>query len=162
MIMRTKIQFLLVLGVISIFFMVGCGTGRSAFKPGSQYSLNGEVDNVFHTDLLYKNKKKIITVTSVGFTNGQGISIKGLHPGISKGKKVKILAEFFKNIQNTDVFSALQITFLPEQKEPESKKAIEPATESPTEEPVQEIDESRETSGIKEDIEITDTPEVVE
>ncbi len=164
MIMKSKIQFLLVLLVVSIFFMVGCGGYRSAIKPGTQYSVEGKIDNLFVRDLLYK--KKIITVTSIGFINGQGISIIGLQPGISEGKKVKILAEFFENINGTDVFRALQITSLTERKKPEFKKAVEPvsipkpkkekepAKELPKKEekPAAGVDKSDDTSEIKETI----------
>lgn len=95
-----------------LFVSQGCGgPGFTHLKKGAPVSMSGEIDNLIRTELPYD--KEMLSVTSVGFTTGQGISLIGLQPGLSKGKKVKIQAEFFENIRGTDVFKASQINTEP-------------------------------------------------
>lgn len=96
----------LVLSVL-VLFSVGCGAGFTHFKKGDPSSVSGEIDNIIRTELPYK--KEMLSVTSIGFASGQGLSLIGLQPGLSKGKHVKIQAEFFENIRGTDVFKAIQV-----------------------------------------------------
>jgi hypothetical protein len=70
--------------------------------------MSGEIDNIIRTELPYQDKE-MLSITSIGFANGQGISLVGLQPGLNKGKKVRIQAEFFENIRGTDVFKAVKI-----------------------------------------------------
>ena len=64
---------------------------------------------MIRSELPYEDKQ-ILSVTSVGFASGQGISVIGIHPGLTKGKKIRIQAEYFDNIRGTDVFKLLQVT----------------------------------------------------
>lgn len=102
---------------IALFFLlltlIGCGgPGFTHLKKGSLVSMTGEIDNIIRTELPYEDQE-ILSITSVGFSSGQGISLIGLQPGLSKGKKVRVQGEFFGNIRGTDVFKAVQITTEP-------------------------------------------------
>lgn len=88
---------------------IACGGGGLAtIKKGTKVTVSGEIDNIIHTELPYE--KEMLSVAAVGFTSGQSISLIGLHPGLNKGKRIKVQAEFFENIRGTDVFRAIQIT----------------------------------------------------
>ncbi len=113
--MRTSIAV-----IIFSLLAAGCGGSLSQFKPGTRVSMQGEIDEILHRDV--QDEKQLISVTSIGFRNGQGISLLGLQPGASKGKAVKISGEFWKNISGTDVFRLIQIAPL-EEKKAEEKKA---------------------------------------
>lgn len=105
-------RFALIPLVLLLLLSEGCGgPGFTHLKKGAPVSMSGEIDNLIRTELPYD--KEMLSVTSVGFTTGQGISLIGLQPGLSKGKKVRIQAEFFENIRGTDVFKATQITTEP-------------------------------------------------
>lgn len=87
----------------------GCfGSKFTQLKSGDAASVSGEIENIIRTELPWK--KEMLSVTSIGFASGQGISLIGLQPGLTKGKKIKIQAEFFSNIRGTDVFKVTQIT----------------------------------------------------
>lgn len=103
---RAVVVLLLILGPL------GCGgAGMSVMKKGTKASFSGEIDNIVHTELPYD--KEMLSVTAVGFASGQSVALIGLHPGLSKGKRIKVQAEFFENIRGTDVFRAIQITTEP-------------------------------------------------
>jgi hypothetical protein len=103
---RSVAVLLLILGPL------GCGgAGLSALQKGAKASFSGEIDNIVHTELPYE--KEMLSVTAVGFTSGQSVALVGLHPGLSKGKRIKVQAEFFENIRGTDVFRVIQITTEP-------------------------------------------------
>ena len=116
-----KFDSVLWIGVKAVFLFLlllplGCGgPSFTHLKKGSVVSMSGEIDNIIRTELPYEDKE-ILSITSIGFASGQGISLIGLQPGLSKGKKVRVQGEFFGNIRGTDVFRAVQIS-------------IEPATE---------------------------------
>jgi hypothetical protein len=98
-----------------LLFLVPLGCGGSSFthlKKGSLVSMSGEIDNIIRTELPYEDKE-ILSITSIGFASGQGISLIGLQPGLSKGKKIRVQGEFFGNIRGTDVFKAVQISTEP-------------------------------------------------
>ncbi len=84
------------------------GAGIANMKKGTKVTVSGEIDNLIHTELPYE--KEMLSVAAVGFTSGQSIALIGLHPGLNKGKRIKVQAEFFKNIRGTDVFRAIQIS----------------------------------------------------
>ncbi len=97
--------------VVWLLLMVvplGCGgSGLTHLKKGTKVSMSGEIDNIIHTEVPYDNE--MLSVTALGFVSGQSIALIGLHPGLTKGKHVKVQAEFFENIRGTDVFRATQI-----------------------------------------------------
>ena len=100
----------LVLSVLMVLSF-GCGAGFTHLKKGAPMSVSGEIDNIIRTELPYK--KEMLSVTSIGFVSGQGLSLIGLQPGLSKGKRIKVQAEFFENIRGTDVFKVTQISTEP-------------------------------------------------
>lgn len=94
--------------LLCLLIPLGCGgPSFTQLKQGSMAAVSGEIDNIIRTELPYD--KEMLSITSIGFANGQGISLIGLQPGLSKGKKVRIQAEFFENIRGTDVFKATKI-----------------------------------------------------
>lgn len=98
--------------VMVVAFAIGCGgAAMSHLKKGTKISVSGEIDNLIHTELPYE--KEMLSITAVGFTSGQSIALIGLHPGLNKGKRIKVQAEFFQNIRGTDVFRAVQIATEP-------------------------------------------------
>jgi hypothetical protein len=95
--------------LILIALPLACGgSGIANMKKGTKVTVAGEIDNIIHTELPYE--KEMLSVTAVGFSSGQSIALIGLHPGLNKGKRIKVQAEFFENIRGTDVFRAIQIT----------------------------------------------------
>jgi hypothetical protein len=95
--------------LILIALPLACGgAGIANMNKGTKVTVSGEIDNIIHTELPYE--KEMLSVTAVGFTSGQSIALIGLHPGLNKGKRIKIQAEFFENIRGTDVFRAIQIS----------------------------------------------------
>lgn len=94
--------------VLFLLPMACGGTGLTTIKKGTKVTVSGEIDNIIHTELPYE--KEMLSVAAVGFTSGQSIALIGLHPGLNKGKRIKVQAEFFENIRGTDVFRAIQIT----------------------------------------------------
>ncbi|MBI5756760.1 MAG: hypothetical protein HZA12_07530 [Nitrospirae bacterium] len=100
--------FTLVILLPLLLISQGCfGSNFTRLTSGSQITMSGEIENIIRTELPYK--KEMLSITSVGFPSGQGISLIGLHPGLTKGKKVQIQAEFFENIRGTDVFKVIQV-----------------------------------------------------
>ena len=97
----------LLLGLFLLPLACG-GAGIANMKKGTKVTVSGEIDNLIHTELPYE--KEMLSVAAVGFTSGQSIALIGLHPGLNKGKRIKIQAEFFENIRGTDVFRAIQIS----------------------------------------------------
>ncbi len=96
----------------ALVLALGCsGPGFSHLKEGAPVSMSGEIDNIIRTELPYD--KEMLSVTSIGFTSGQGISLIGLQPGLNKGKHIKLQGEFFQNIRGTDVFKVTQISAEP-------------------------------------------------
>jgi hypothetical protein len=88
--------------------LAGCASNPySHYEKGQQMIVDGEVDNIVRTDVA--RQKKIYSLTAVGFTNGQGVTLVGIHPGLSRGKRVKVIAEFTENLNGTDVFRVVQI-----------------------------------------------------
>lgn len=88
--------------------LAACGGGSySHYEAGNLVVMEGVVDNVVRSDI--PNKKLIYSVTSVGFENGEGVNLVGIYPGISRGKHVKITAEFVENVNGTDLFKVRQI-----------------------------------------------------
>ena len=89
--------------------LTACGGGSySHYEKGTQLVIEGTVDNVVRSDIPHK--KQIYTLTGVGFENGQGVTLVGIYPGINRGKKIKLSAEFVENINGTDLFKVVQIT----------------------------------------------------
>jgi len=94
----------------SLLLAACMGPNFSQLEKGSLRILEGEVDNVMRSEIPYD--KKILSLTSVGFANGQGITLVGIQPGVNKGKQVRVTAEFIGNINGTDVFTVKQISAL--------------------------------------------------
>jgi hypothetical protein len=95
--------------LILIALPLACGgAGIANMTKGTKVTMSGEIDNIIHTELPYE--KEMLSVTAVGFTSGQSIALIGLHPGLNKGKRIKVQAEFFENIRGTDVFRAIHIS----------------------------------------------------
>jgi hypothetical protein len=99
-----KMMFALLITLI----VTACGGSYSHYEAGAVVVMEGVVDNVVRQEI--PQKKKIFSVTSVGFENGQGLNLVGIYPGISRGKRVKITAIFVENINGSDLFSVQQIT----------------------------------------------------
>ncbi len=115
--------------VVGSLLLAACmGPNFSQLEKGSLRVLEGEVDNVMRSEIPYD--KKILSLTSVGFANGQGITLVGIQPGVNKGKQVRVTAEFIGNINGTDVFTVKQISAL---KAPEAEviPAPTPAATTP-------------------------------
>ena len=90
----------------SLVMVTGCGTFG---KPVEQLRIvEGQVDNVVLSEVA--EKKEFLSVTHVGFSNGQGISLVGVHPGLSKGKTVKLKIRFYKALRGTAYYELLDIT----------------------------------------------------
>lgn len=102
--------------VISVFFICclvlsACfGPRFSQLEKGSLRTAEGQIDNVTRGEMPYE--KKMLSITSVGFADGQSITIIGIQPGLTKGKRVRITAEFIGNINGTDAFTLRQIDTL--------------------------------------------------
>lgn len=86
------------------------GPNFSQLKKGALRVMEGEVDNVVRSEVPFD--KKMLSLTSVGFANGQGITLVGIQPGVNKGKQVRVTAEFIGNVNGTDVFTVKQIVAL--------------------------------------------------
>lgn len=100
------------MSVVLLAVLLGCGgSGLTHLNKGTKVTISGDIDNIIHTELPYE--KEMLSITAVGFTSGQSIALIGLHPGLNKGKRIKVQAEFFENIRGTDVFRAIQITTEP-------------------------------------------------
>ena len=94
--------------LLATLLLTACGgVNYSHHEAGDLMVVEGLVDNVVRSEI--PNKKRIFSVTSVGFENGQGANLVGLYPGISRGKRVKITAEFMENVNGTDLFKVKQI-----------------------------------------------------
>jgi hypothetical protein len=109
--MTSRVVRAVVLLLVMVAPLACGGAGLTQMKKGTKVSLAGEIDNIVHTELPYE--KEMLSVTAVGFTSGQSVALVGLHPGLSKGKRIKVQAEFFENIRGTDVYRATQITTEP-------------------------------------------------
>lgn len=97
-----------VLVVLSLIggIIAGCGTFG---KPVEEFRIiEGQVDNVVLSEVA--DKKDFLSVTHVGFANGQGISLIGAHPGLSKGKTVKLKVRFYKEIRGTLYYKQMEIS----------------------------------------------------
>lgn len=97
---------------ISVFLIClalsACFSPRlSQLEKGSLRTVEGQIDNVTRGEMPYQ--KKMLSYTSVGFVDGQGITLVGVQPGLTRGKRVRITAEFIGNINGTDTFTLQQI-----------------------------------------------------
>ncbi len=97
---------------IGVFFIClalsACFSPRlSQLEKGSSRTVEGQIDNVTRGELPYE--KKMLSYTSVGFVDGQSITLIGIQPGLTKGKRVRVRAEFIGNINGTDAFTLQQI-----------------------------------------------------
>jgi hypothetical protein len=115
--MKTQNPFVLVsksaslktLTAVAGLMLSACGgPGFSQMEKGAQRVIEGEVDTVVRSEIPYD--KKMLSLTSVGFANGQGITLVGIQPGVSRGKQMRVTAEFIGNINGTDVFTVRQIS----------------------------------------------------
>ena len=100
--------------------IIGCSTFG---KPVEDLKIiEGQIDNVVLSEVA--NKKDFLSVTHVGFVNGQGISLVGTYPGLSKGKTVKLKLRFYKVIRGTPYYEQLDISTgaKSEQREPSEMK----------------------------------------
>ena len=97
------------LAIISLWSTVGIIMGCGAFgKPVEPFRIvEGQIDNVVLSEVA--DKKDFISVTHVGFVNGQGISLVGVHPGLSKGKPVKLKVKFYKALRGTTYYEVLGV-----------------------------------------------------
>ena len=86
------------------------GPRLSQLEKGSARTVEGQIDNVTRGELPYE--KKMLSFTSVGFVDGQSITLVGIQPGLTKGKRVRIRAEFIGNINGTDTFTLQQVDAL--------------------------------------------------
>jgi len=97
---------------VLVALLLACaGPGIANMKKGTKVTASGEIDNIIHTEMPYE--KEMLSVTAVGFTSGKSIALIGLHPGLTKGKRIRVQAEFFENIRGTDVFRAIHISAEP-------------------------------------------------
>ena len=129
--MRTETSFRL--HTISIFllgffltatFMVGCST---LGKPVEAFrTVEGQIDYVGFSKVPYKDD--FLSVTHIGFTDGQGVSLGGVHPGLSKGKTVKLNLKFHKVLRGTPYYEKLEVPPAIPTKAVTSTEAV-PATE---------------------------------
>lgn len=95
--------------LVMLMGLTACGGGSySHYEKGAQVVVEGVVDNVVRSDIPYK--KKLYSLTAVGFENGQGVTLVGIYPGISRGKRIRLSAEFVENINGTDLFKAVQVS----------------------------------------------------
>lgn len=126
-------------GRLSKLMIVACilalgacgGPNFSQLKKGALRVMEGEVDNVVRSEVPFD--KKMLSLTSVGFANGQGITLVGIQPGVNKGKQVRVTAEFIGNVNGTDVFTVKQIVALKAQ---EAELAPAPAASAASVPPV--------------------------
>jgi hypothetical protein len=95
--------------MLALLVMGGILTGCGMFtKPVEVLRVvEGQIDNVLMTEIA--DGDGFVSVTHVGFTDGQGVSLVGIHPGLSKGKTVKLKLRFYKVIGGTPYFDVLQI-----------------------------------------------------
>lgn len=110
---------LIIFGLIGVI-ITGCSTFG---KPVEDLKIvEGQIDNVVLSEVA--NKKDFLSVTHVGFANGQGISLVGTYPGLSKGKTVKLKLRFYKVIRGTPYYEQLDISTgaNSEQKQPQEIK----------------------------------------
>ena len=100
------------IGVLFICLVLSaCFSPRlSQLEKGSLRTVEGQIDNVTRGELPYE--KKMLSFTSVGFLDGQSITLVGIQPGLTRGKRVRIRAEFIRNINGTDAFTLQQIEAL--------------------------------------------------
>ena len=86
--------------------------------------MEGQVDNVVLSDVA--EKKDFLSVTHVGFSNGQGISLVGVHPGLSKEKQVKLKVKFYKVLHGTTYYELIDITtgMAPKTEHPKSSETL--------------------------------------
>lgn len=99
------------LAAVAGLMLSACGgPGFSQMEKGAQRVIEGEVDTVVRSEVPHD--KKMLSLTSVGFANGQGITLVGIQPGVSKGKQMRVTAEFIDNINGTDVFAVKQISLV--------------------------------------------------
>lgn len=115
---RSKIYIfiLLIIGTI----IIGCSTFG---KPVEDLKIiEGQIDNVILSEVA--DKKEFLSVTHIGFVNGQGISLVGTYPGLSKGKTVKLKLRFYKVIRGTPYYEQLDISTgtNSDQKQPQEMK----------------------------------------
>jgi len=109
--MKTKTGFRLRTISILLFgffltttFLVGCAT---LGKPVETFrTIEGQIDYVGFARVPYKDD--FLSVTHVGFSDGQGVSLGGIHPGLSKGKMVKLNLKFHKVLRGTPYYEKLE------------------------------------------------------
>jgi hypothetical protein len=99
------------------------------YRKGSERIVEGNIDNVVQSQVQFG--KQHIVITSVGFTSGDGISLLGVHAGISRGKHLRLVASYVDNVGGIDAFRLERVTLLGT---PEPASA--PTTEAP---PVSEV-----------------------
>ena len=109
--MRTETDFRL--HTISFFLLgffltatslVGCST---LGKPVEAFrTVEGQIDYVGFSKVPYKDD--FLSVTHIGFTDGQGVSLGGIHPGFSKGKTVKLDLKFYEVLRGTPYYEKLE------------------------------------------------------
>lgn len=106
----------------SLVVITGCGTFG---KPAEPFRIvEGQIDNVVLSEVAYK--KDFVSVTHVGFINGQGISLVGVHPGLSKEKQVKLKVKFYKVLHGTTYYELIDITagMAPKIEHPKSSETL--------------------------------------
>ncbi len=85
--------------------LTGCGTFG---KPVEELRVvEGQIDNILYSEIA--DKRAFLSVTHVGFSDGYGISLVGVYPGLSKGKTVKLKLRFYKVIRGTSYYKVLAI-----------------------------------------------------
>jgi hypothetical protein len=57
------------------------GPSFTRLKQGSTVAMSVEIDNIIRTELPYD--KEMLSITFIGFANGQGLSLIGLQRGLS-------------------------------------------------------------------------------
>ena len=95
--------------MIALWIIGGIITGCAMLgKPVEVFRIvEGQIDNALLTEIA--DGKDFLSVTHVGFTNSQGISLVGVQPGLSKGKTIKLRLRFYKVIRGTSYYEVLQI-----------------------------------------------------
>ena len=111
--MKQLMNLVIVAGV----FLTGCVSTstfdeKQAELAACQKQAKSDLDACKSARSEIPYDKKILSLTSVGFANGQGITLVGIQPGVNKGKQVRVTAEFIGNINGTDVFTVKQISAL--------------------------------------------------
>lgn len=85
--------------------LASCGTFG---KPVENLRIvEGQIDNIIIAEVA--EKKDFLSVTHLGFTNGQGISLVGVQPGFSKGKTVKLKLKFYMVLRGTPYYEVLEV-----------------------------------------------------